>query len=60
MGEAMKGEDNFRLVAYDPAEKMTLWRHLPTGSIRWVPDYKENRDGLEKAFGPILKLVVCK
>ena len=56
----MKGEDNFRLVAYDPAEKMTLWRHLPTGSIRWVPDYKENRDGLEKAFGPILKLVACR
>ena len=56
----MRGEDNFRHVAYDPAEKMSLWRHLPMGTIRWVPGYKWRRDGLEKAFGPILKLVVCK
>jgi len=56
----MRGEDNFRLVAYDPAEKMSLWRHLPTDTARWVPTYKWRRDGLEKAFGPILKLVACK
>lgn len=56
----MKGEDNFRLVSYDTTEHMTLWRHAPTGAIRWVPLYKERRDGLEKAFGPILKLMACK
>ena len=51
---------NFKFIAYDTAEFMTLWKHIRTDTVRWVPLYKERRDGLEKAFGPILKLLDSK